>query len=342
MDNRLAIAIVTFERPSVTQRCIDSIRRATQTPYVIYLADNGSRSAEALSSMDRWKRDNDIVLLRLPTNGGPSVGRNVILERVRGRHDFVATLDNDCIVLSDWNTAALAALHDGYDVVCPKLLSHDLTRVERGPTRPWPVSWLVHPEYVGRGCGRHDPLVSSRTDVGVFPGVAVFRTSVFDRAGLFDPRIWLGEDYELAFRAVAVGARICYEPTCEIVHDHVFDPAYEQVRHDPCRALASHFVIWQKHRKLLLSPAALRLYCRLAKNAEPMWIPKQNRFDKLGARLRRRIVRKYLCKRYGEVWASLREGQRMTLEVAAELSWDLGSAESWTAAAASTCATEER
>jgi GT2 family glycosyltransferase len=319
MRNCLAIGIVSFERPRLTQRCIDSIREAAQVPYRIYIADNGSASAEARSFMARWEEDKDVILVRLGTNGGPSAGRNAVLDAMEARHEFVAMLDNDVIVLSNWDTAALQALGEGYDVVCPKLLSADLRRVDRGPTRPWPERWLVHPEYVGRGCDRHDPLIASRTEVEVFPGVAIFRTSVFDRAGRYDPGIWIAEDYELAFRAAAAGVRICYEPTCEIVHDHGFDPTYEKARHDPEREVKAHLLFWQKHGKLLLSPSALRFYCHLVEKAEPMWIPKTGRFDKIGTRLWRRIVRQYYQRRYGEVWSSLSEGEAVTAEIRARI-----------------------
>jgi GT2 family glycosyltransferase len=314
----MAIGIVSYERPRITQRCIDSIRATSKIPYHIYIADNGSPSQMTKYQLAIWEKQEDITVIRLDMNKGPAGGRNPILDMVSDRHEVIAMLDNDCIVLNGWDSSAGEAIAAGCDVVCPKLLETDMQTVQRGPTRPWPGEETVHPEYIGRGGSRYAPEVNNRQKIDLFPGTAIFKTSVFRRVGFYDANLWIAEDYDLSFRATAAGICICYEPECEIVHDHVFDMEYEKVRTDPSKSLISHIVMWGKHRKLLLSPSSLRLYHYLVKNNVPMWTTKKRGAGNLIARIRRRALGEYFCRRYGEVWASKEEGARITEKIISE------------------------
>jgi GT2 family glycosyltransferase len=311
-SNGIAIGIISCERGATTQRCLDSIRATTRLPYHIYIVDNGSRSDSTRPYLDRWQREKDITVRRLERNYGPSVARNCIIEMAEKKHDIFAMLDNDIIVLDRWDVAALAAIDRGFDVVQPKFLNPDRKTVGRGPTRPWDGDWLVHPEYLGRGLHRHSPEVGSQQTVQIFAGTAIIRARVLESVGGYDPRIWAAEDYDLAYRAAAAGFVACYEPECEMVHDHGYDFEYDQMRFDPERALTSHSILWEKHQRLLLPPAALRFYLYLVENRKPMFIPHKKMADALLARVWRRVVHFYFFRRYGEVWPSRELGETVT------------------------------
>jgi GT2 family glycosyltransferase len=308
----LAIGVVSFERGALTQRLLDSLAETTETSYHVFVADNGSTEARTRTLLTSWETRPDTTVIRLQSNTGPSGGRNAILERAGAGFDAIAMLDNDIVALPGWDAAALGALARGYDAVAPKLLTLDRTVVDRGPMRAWKEGFLLHPQYLGRGASRHAPEVTERCEVPIVGGTAVFRADVFRRAGFYDPRVWIGEDYELAYRARAAGFRFCYEPSCELVHDHPYEPSYEQVRVDPRRSLASHYAIWKRHRRLLLSPASLWLHGRVVGSNEPMFLERRLAPLPLYRRVRRRAWRWYASRSLGEVWSSEEEGARAT------------------------------
>jgi GT2 family glycosyltransferase len=284
-------------------------------PYHIYLVDNGSRSETTKSYLDRWEGERDVTVRRLDSNHGPPAARNLILDMAGGGHEVFAMLDNDIVVLDGWDRAIEPAFSEGFSVVQPKLLNPDRETVGLGPTRAWPVNWLVHPQYFGRGASRNAPEVSERRTVDTFGGTAIIHRKVLEATGGYDNRIWVGDDYDLAYRATAAGFVACYEPSCEMVHDHGYDFEYDQMRYDPLRALVSHALLWEKHKRLLLPHSDVKFYLYLVENDRPMFIPHKSGWDAFFARAWRRAVRSYFYRRYGEVWPSREAGERATEDV---------------------------
>ena len=112
-----------------------------------------------------------------------------------------------------------------------------------------------------------------------------------------------------------LGIKICYEPRCEIVHDHGFDLEYEKVRTDILNNLISHIVSWKKHKKLLLPPSSLRLFYFLFKHNIPMWVSKKNMLPSFITQIQRRVLNEYFNRRYGVIWPSIEEGERVTKKI---------------------------
>ena len=81
----------------------------------------------------------------------------------------------------------------------------------------------------------------------------------------------MAEDYDLSFRVEKKGLSITYEPECEMIHDHGFDPQYDVNRFDHKRESLAHIVLWEKHQRLLLPPSALRFYRFLIRHGMPSW-----------------------------------------------------------------------
>lgn len=310
--DQLAICVISCERGAITQRCLDSIRSCTVAPYHIYIVDNGSRSKTTRPYLDQWEGQRDVTLRRLDSNRGEPAARNHILDMAGGRHEVFAMLDNDIVVLDGWDRAIEPALSDGFSVVQPKILNPDRETVDRGPTRAWPGNWLAHPEYIGSGAPRNAPEVSARRTVEIFGTAPVIHRKVFEAIGRYDDQLWVSCDYDLCYRAAAAGFAACYEPSCEMVHDHGYDFEYDQMRFDPLGALVSHALLWEKHKRLLLPHSAVRFYLYLVENNRPMFIPHKSRWDAFFARAWRRAVRGYFDRRYGEVWPSREAGERAT------------------------------
>src|SRR5262249_37330122 len=123
-----------------------------------------------------------------------------------------------------------------------------------------------------------------------------------------------GEDYEWALRAQRLGYRFCYEPRCEMIHDHRYDPEYDAVRGDIARQLASHLAIWDLHRKLSLSPYSLHFLRYLLARNEALFLPAAGRWTISGItrRVERRLLQQLFHLRYADTWTSADDGERAT------------------------------
>lgn len=310
----LAIGIISCDRGPLTQRCLDSIRACTRTPYRIYLVDNGSTDDATRRMLDDWSGCTDLTLLRLPENQGPAAARNAILRDALGRHELFAMLDNDIVVLEGWDRAARDAVAEGFDAVQPKLLKKGGSIVERGPTDPAREPWLFNPVSIGINSRRDAPEVSRRRPNATFGGTSIVRSEIYRRVGLYDERLWVAEDLEFALRASAAGFRIGYDPECEMIHDHDFDLPYEIRRTDLRKRLIAHLVLWENHQKLLLPPYALFFYAHLIGRDEPLFLTDISKWSPRGIlrRIERRFITGYFRMRYGGRWRSMPEGAAAT------------------------------
>ncbi len=316
--HRLAIIIVSFERGELTQRCIESLRREARIDYHIFLTDNGSHGEVTRALLDQWERDPDITLTRLPENSGPSTGRNHGLRRIDDSFSHIALLDNDIVALGGWDQAAIQALDGQFDLIQPKLLEADLQRVERGPNEERPGGMDANPHFIGRGAPRYAPEVSRCGPCDIV-GSGIMRREVYERVGQFDNRLQIGEDFDYSFRARSLGFRLGYVPECELIHDHGFEIGYDQERARLEKYLRAHLILWQKHRKALLSPAYLCWYSWLHFHDEPMYLPPGSRLRNLPQRLRRRWGRWRCMSRHENFWQDRSAAELATAELALRL-----------------------
>jgi GT2 family glycosyltransferase len=314
----IAIVFVSYERGELTQRCIDSLRLVAAQPFHIFLVDNGSQTETTKSVLRNCEGAADVTLTRVRENLGPAAGRNIALAAMPTEFRYVAMLDNDIVALPGWDRAALRAFESGADLIQPKLLEADGRTLERGPNRPNRSPLAANPEYIGRGLPADHPEVN-RDEDAVIVGTAVVRREVLDRIGLFDERLHIGEDFDLSFRARAVGFALRYVPDCTLIHDHGFDFAYDQERGLAEKYLIAHVVLWRKWRKALLSPAYLDWYGWLQRHGEPMYLPPEQRWRIAHRRLRRRLVRGWIMRRRANEWARAEAAERATESLARRL-----------------------
>lgn len=79
--------------------CIDSIRAQTLEPSRVVIVDDGSDDLETIDALDRLERDDDVTVLRLGENRGPSTARNRALRELET--SYVLPLDADDKLLPD-------------------------------------------------------------------------------------------------------------------------------------------------------------------------------------------------------------------------------------------------
>jgi glycosyltransferase involved in cell wall biosynthesis len=185
----LVSVVIPFYNPGAyLAEAVASVLGQAYRPLEVLLVDDGSTDGSADVAARLAGSGAPVRLLRLATNQGPAAARNAGLRAARG--DYVTFLDADDLMVADRlaiQTAHLAA-HQTVDAVVG--LADNV--LEPGVVPP---VWL---RWIGTGI---------RPDYAYAISVLTYR-GVFDRVGLFDPALRVGEDTDWMLRARAAGVRI--------------------------------------------------------------------------------------------------------------------------------------
>jgi len=174
----IAVVIPAYRSAATLGRALASVRGQSLPPSQILVVDDGSEEDLATCLGPELV---GIELIRR-ANGGPSAARNEGLERAGT--ELVALLDAD----DYWSVDALELLRE------PFLASHAVDVVQAQLVDVWP------PE---AGLPSHS---AARRSFNV--GAALFRRSVLQRIGGFDPALRSGEDFDLWARLRGEGALV--------------------------------------------------------------------------------------------------------------------------------------
>jgi len=178
----VSVVVPAYNRERMLPQALANIRAQGYPRLEIIVVDDGStdRSAEVARAQP------DVRLFEQP-NGGPAQARNRAIINARG--EFVACLDSDDL----WPAGMLVHLVDA-------LRRDPQADVAQG----WPQLARLDGSGAGEGEFEGNPLEG-------FPHYitgSVFRRSVFERVGLFDPELRFGEDTDWFNRAREHGARL--------------------------------------------------------------------------------------------------------------------------------------
>ena len=88
-----------FNQAGVLGECVESVRAQTYPAIETIVVDDASTESDAQALLDELGRAEDVTVLRLADNGGPSKARNAGLEHCGGRYVF--PLDSDNVLLPD-------------------------------------------------------------------------------------------------------------------------------------------------------------------------------------------------------------------------------------------------
>jgi glycosyltransferase involved in cell wall biosynthesis len=212
----VSVVVSTYERPERLALLLDGLRRQTIAPsrFEIVVVDDGSGpETEALLRAAQARGDLPLRIARHASNQGQSAGRNTGWRLAQA--PLVAFTDDDCVPTPGWLAALLAAAAE-----------HPGTIVQ-GPTLP-------EPDELKRG------LILARTVRSIELGpqyetcnIAYPRALLSDLGG-FDVRWAVGEDTDLAWRAIAAGAGAVAAPEA-LVHHAVDRPGLRAMLRDAAR-----------------------------------------------------------------------------------------------------------
>lgn len=219
-----SIVIPTYNGLHLLGRCIAEIRRFTDRPFEIIVADDGSTDGTA-----DWCRGENIPFVSLPRNRGFPCAANAGLKLASG--DTVVLMNNDIIVSRRWLDNMLACLYSAEDIGIV------------GPMANYASGSQHHPLGYADLTGFHEMTrETNRPDPGKWRNVQrlvgmcmVMKRELLDRVGLLDERYAPGhyEDDDYCYRARLHGYRLMVAGDT-YVHHH----GSASFRHMPREALA--------------------------------------------------------------------------------------------------------
>lgn len=200
----VTIVVPVRDNPSGLHRLVTALRGLR-----VIVVDDGSAVPVQQSDFDTMHCD--LRVLRQPSNRGPAAARNAGLAACST--DFVAFLDSDVVPRRGWLEALLGHFCDpAVALVAPRIVGLQTAN-----------NLVARYEAVRSSLDlglREAPVVPYGT-VSYVPSAAIIcRRSALEQVGGFDESLTCGEDVDLCWRLVEVGARLRYEPIALVAHDH--------------------------------------------------------------------------------------------------------------------------
>jgi glycosyltransferase involved in cell wall biosynthesis len=221
----ITVAICTRDRAETLEQTLASLEQQTYRQLKVLVIDNApSNSATAQLLQSRYPHVQYVYEPRAGLNNA----RNRAIAEASG--EIIAFIDDDAIADPGW-AQAIASAFDSDDVMCvaglvaPAQLqtpgqelferygySKSFNRLTFKLSSPPPdCPGFPYNGYIGTGCN------------------SAFRRVVFDRIGLFDPRLDMGTpvpgggDHDMFARVIRAGHTLVYDPRPIVYHNHLSD-----------------------------------------------------------------------------------------------------------------------
>lgn len=275
-DLLVSVVVPTYDRPGRLGRLLDGLRAQTlgTDRFEVLVVDDasGPETTERLN-IERATGTLRLTHLRQPFNRGPAAARNTGWRHASA--PLVAFTDDDCVPTPEWLEALVAAAAD------------DPGAIVQGPTAPDPT------ELAGS-------LVLARTTSNTTLGPSfetcniAYPVTALRSLGGFDERWSVGEDSDLAWRALETGHRTVFAAGALVHHAVERRTALETLRgatrwagaahvfadHPAARQILYRRIFWNEwHYLLVRSAVAL---------AAPAWVRRPLLAGHLTALQRRR------------------------------------------------------
>jgi glycosyltransferase involved in cell wall biosynthesis len=169
----VSVVITTFNRAKLLDACIDSVLKLDYPDFEVVVSEWGSKD-ETPRVLEKYKEK----ITAVPAEKkGIAAGRNAGVRAAK--HEYIAIIDDDCIVREDWLKSLVVPLLDARE---------------------------------------EDKMVAVNSQVGLYSGHSlVYLKSAIDEAGLFDDGfIKQRDDSDLAFKLQDLGYKYIFtEPRFE-------------------------------------------------------------------------------------------------------------------------------
>lgn len=215
MKQTTCVIIPNWNGKDMVVQALRSLQKQGVKHHVI-VVDNGSEDDSVETIKKGFPK---IEIIALSKNHGFAGGVNVgIRKAIKDAFTFVALLNNDAVVGSNWLEHLLDAIKDRPDVMIAtgKMLQGDRKHIDstgefiRRSGMPFPR---------GRNELDRGQYDQAGFVFGASGGASLYRTALFKEIGLFDEDFFAYfEDVDVSFRAQLAGHKVWYEPRAIAYH----------------------------------------------------------------------------------------------------------------------------
>lgn len=117
---RFGLIIPIYNSEKTLARCLNSVLSQTCKDILVCCVDDGSTD-NSYSVLNEFKNkfSNNFICLKNRTGiHGPSIARNIGLEKIRDRVDYITFLDSDDYIDKNYFEVYSSLIKDGVDIVC--------------------------------------------------------------------------------------------------------------------------------------------------------------------------------------------------------------------------------
>jgi len=194
----VSVIMPAYNAADYIAEAIESVLIQNYRNFELIVIDDGStdNTRNIVTSFE-----DDKIKYLYKNNGGPSSARNLGISKAKGQ--YIMPLDSDDMIMPEFISKHLAEFekHPDADLVyCDDYLIN-----ENGK----PIRVIERPEYTDRKALIRDLF---RCGFPVVPFRTCIRKSVFNKIGLFDEELLVGEDYDMMRRFLKHGLKIHHLP----------------------------------------------------------------------------------------------------------------------------------
>ncbi|HXU93879.1 MAG TPA: glycosyltransferase family 2 protein [Gallionella sp.] len=215
LGSKVSVVIVNWNGARFLERCLAALMVQSVKPREIILVDNASTDG----SIEIAGKFPSIKLLALSENTGFARGNNIAIKACALESEWIALLNPDAFVTSDWLEGMLAAAlrNPHCDVFACKLVKAENISIADGWGDAYHISGRVWRQ------GQGAPVSNlANMECEVFSpcaAAALYRRCALDEVGGFDEDYFCYvEDVDLGFRLRLAGRCCLYVPQAMVLH----------------------------------------------------------------------------------------------------------------------------
>lgn len=208
MSNKLpevSIVIPTYNEGDNIEVCINSLKNQNfpSESYEIIVVDNNSND----NTLDIVK--NLDVIQTVEYKGGPAAAKNAGISLAKG--NIIAFIDGDCIATKEW----LKNIVSGFGKADIGCIAGSISAMEDDNLSPM-ERFLIKKGHLSQAQHIEHPFLPFAATANV-----AYRKEVFDKIGLFDEKLFVGEDADLSWRMqLFTNYKIKYIPDAAVFHPY--------------------------------------------------------------------------------------------------------------------------
>jgi GT2 family glycosyltransferase len=200
---RASVIIPSYQSAATIRACLASVlAQDLGDPYEVFVSDSGTDETAAIVR----REFPSVTLLKSPTRLSAELARNRAAREASG--SIFAFIDSDCVAEPDWLrrhcTILEAGIYQG--------LGGAIRPVERSNATAWAGYFCEFREFLPGGEATEATYLT--------PNNASYRADTFRRSGGFPDGYFPLEDQVFYRRLRSVGARIRFDPTIAVRHNH--------------------------------------------------------------------------------------------------------------------------